>query len=111
MKSVLNKLKTTQLLPWCIQYFSGCFSKRTENLRLITIKVFITDGAGDLPKLIDDYIDLTIKSISDGKIITEMLTVLPEDFHFKTGSSVEFLQEEILYHVPVGNYFIDRTVN
>jgi len=78
---------------------------------LITIKVFITDERGDPPQLIDDYIDLTVKSISDGKVIAEVLTVLPEDFHFKTGSSVDILEEEILYHVPVGDSLKDRIVN
>lgn len=78
---------------------------------MITIKVFITNGIGDLPRIIDDFIDLTIKSIGDGKVIAEVLIDLPEDFYFKTGSSVEILEEEILYHIPVGNELKDRVAN
>lgn len=74
-------------------------------------KVFITDGNSDLPQLIDDSIDLTIQSIGAGKVIAEVLTVLPEDFYFKTGYSVEILEEEILFCVPVGNYLRNRTLN
>lgn len=78
---------------------------------MITIKVFITNGIGDLPRIIDDFIDLTIKSIGDGKVIAKVLIDLPEDFYFKTGSSVEILEEEILYHIPVGNELKDRVAN
>jgi hypothetical protein len=78
---------------------------------LITIKVLFTDGGGGLPQLIDDFIDLTIKSIGDGKVIAEVLTPLPKNFHFLTGSSVEIQEEQILYHIPVGSSLKDRVLN
>ena len=89
----------------------GVSQKKLKIYDLITIKVFITDGIGDHPQIIDDFIDLTIKSIGDGKVIAEVLTELPEDFHFKIGSSVEIPEEELLYHIPVGNSLKDRILN
>ena len=100
----IEKSKLSNYYPAVANSYPGVSIKELRIYDLITIEVFITDGNGDLPQLIDDYIDLTIKSICDGKVIAEVLTVLPEDFHFKTGSAVEILEEEILYHIPVGNY-------
>ena len=106
-----QKSKQLDYYPGVCNSYPGVSIKELKIYDLITIKVFITDERGDLPQLIDDYIDLTIKSISDGKVTAEALTVLPEDFHFKTDSSVEILEEEILYRVPVGNSLKDRTVD
>ncbi len=65
---------------------------------LITIKVFVADGASnDLPRIIDGYIDLTIESIEGDKVIADILTDLPEDFPLSTGDSIELLEEEILF--------------
>ncbi len=107
----IQKSKLSNYYPGVANSYPGVSIKELRLYDLITIKVFITDERGDLPQLIDDYIDLTIKSICDGKVIAEVLTVLPEDFYFKTGSSVEILEDQILYHVPVGNSLKDRTVN
>ena len=52
-----------------------------------------------------------MESITDVGVIGKIITELPEDFPFKTGSSMEVLEEDILYFVPVGNYLKDRILN
>jgi len=107
----IQQSKQLNYYPGVFNSYPGVSLKELKIYDLITIKVYITDGNSDLPQIIDDYINLTINSISDGKVIAQVLTKLPEDFHFKTGSSVEILEEEILYHVPVGDSLKNRTVN
>lgn len=46
---------------------------------------------------VDGSIDSTVESIEDDKVITNILTIFPE--------------EEILYYIPVGGYLNGRTVN
>ena len=107
----IQKSKLPNYYPGVFNSYPGVSIKELKIYDLITIKVYITDESSDLPQLIDDYIDLTIKSINDGRVIAQVLTRLPKDFHFKTGSAIEILEEEILYYIPVGNSFKDRSVN
>ncbi len=107
----IQKSKLPNYYPGSFGSYPGVRIKELKIYDLITIKVFITTASSNFPNLIDDYIDLTINSIGDGRVKAQVLTLLPEDFHFKTGSSVEILEEEILYHVPVGNNLKDRTAN
>ncbi len=107
----IKKSTLPNYYPGTSNDFPGIPLKEPKVYDLITIKVFISDGTGDLPRTVDDFIDLTIKSIVDGKVTAEVLTVLPEDFYFKTGSSMEILEEEILYHIPVGSSLKDRVLN
>lgn len=46
---------------------------------------------------VDGSIDSTVESMEDDKVITNILTIFPE--------------EEILYYIPVGGYLNGRTVN
>jgi hypothetical protein len=65
----IKKSKLDDYYPGTSNNFPGVSMKELKIYDLITIKVFITDGAGDLPRIIDDFIDLTIKSIGDGKVV------------------------------------------
>ena len=92
--------------------YPGVSSKNLQTHNLFTIKVYVAHGVSlSLPRIIDDYIDLTVESITDVGVIGKIVTELPEDFPLKTGSSMEVLEEEILYYVPVGNYLKDRNLN
>ena len=59
---VVFSLKNADLnyYPGASNNFPGVSLKELKIHDLITIKVFITDGIGDLPRIIDDFIDLTI---------------------------------------------------
>jgi hypothetical protein len=100
-------------------YYPGAFNKypgvnihQLKIYDLITIKIFVADGDGnDLPRIIDGYIDLTIESIEGDKVIADILTALPENFPLEIGDSMELLEEEILFCVPVDGYLKGTTVN
>ena len=92
--------------------YPGVSLKNLNTHDLFTIKVYVTHGKWfSIPRIIDGYIDLTVESISEDGVVGKIITELPEDFPFKTGSSMEVLEEEILYYVPVGNYLKDRNLN
>lgn len=76
---------------------------------LITIKIFVLDKTGGI---VDGYIDLTVESIEDDKVVADILTVLPEEnFPLSTGDWLELLAEEILYYIPVEGYLKGMVVN
>jgi hypothetical protein len=92
--------------------YPGVSIKNLQTHDLFTIKVYVTHGVSlSLPNIVDGYIDLTVESITDVGVVGKIITELPEDFPLKTGSSMEVLEEEILYYVPVGNYLKDRNLN
>lgn len=92
--------------------YPGVSIKILNTHDLFTIKVYVAHGVSlSLPRIIDDYIDLTVESITDVGVVGKIITELPEDFPLKTGSSTEVLEEEILYYVPVGNYLKERNLN
>ncbi len=70
------------------------------------------DETGNNARIVDGYIDLTVESIEDDKVIADILTILPEEnFPLSTGDWLELLEEEILFHIPVEGYLKDRVIN
>ena len=100
-------------------YYPGTFNKypgigiNTLNIYdIITIKVFVAEEEGDdLPRITDAHIDLTVESIEGDKVVADILTNLPENFPLSTGDSMELLEEEILFCVPVNGYLKGTAVN
>lgn len=92
--------------------YPGVSIKNLNIHDLFTVKVYVAHGVKySLLNIIDGYIDLTVESITEDGVVGKIITELPEDFPLKTGSSMEVLEEEILYYVPVGDYLKDRNLN
>ena len=89
----IEKSKLSNYYPGSFGSYPGVRIKELKIYDLITIKIFITNASSDFPNLIDDYIDLTINSIQDGRVIAQVLTLLPENF-----------QEEILHRNKVTDH-------
>ncbi len=102
-----------------LNYYPGAFNNypgvsiNTLNIYdIISIKVFVAEEEGnDLPRITDGHIDLTIESIEGDKVVADILTDLPEDFPLSTGDSIELLEEEIIFCVPVDGYLEGTAVN
>ena len=109
---VLKNADLQNYYPGAFNNYPGINIHELKIYDLITIEVFVADGDGnDLPRIVDGHIDSTIESIEGGKVIADILTDLPKDFPLSTGDSMELLEEEILFCVPVDGYLKGTTVN
>ena len=63
----------------------------------ITIRVFFRIGSGDPLQIDSGLIDLEVELVETDHIWGEIITVLPNHFPLETGSSLEIMEDEILY--------------
>ena len=105
----LNKSDLPNYYPGAFNKYPGVSVNALNIYDIITIKIFVLGEAG---RIVDGYIDLTVESIENDKIIADILTILPEaNFPLSTGDWLELLEEEILFCIPVEGYLKDRVIN
>ena len=108
----LNKSNLPNYYPGTFNKYPGVSLNALNIYDLITIKIFVLDETGNNARIVDGYIDLTVESIENDKIIADILTILPEaNFPLSTGDWLELLEEEIFFCIPVEGYLKDRVIN
>ena len=108
----LNKSDLPNYYPGAFNNYPGVSINKLNVYDIITIKIFMLEETGRDARIVDGYIDLTVESIEDDKVIADILTALPEEnFPLSTGDWMELLEEEILFYIPVEGYLKDRVVN
>jgi hypothetical protein len=65
----------------------------------VTIRAFFRIGSGEPIQVDGGYIDLEVELVEEDHIFGVIITKLPAHFPLQTGSSLEIMEDEILYKV------------
>ena len=97
----LNQVKTPGFYPNKFPDYPGVMLSSLVVGDRITIRAFFRIGSGEPLQIDSGLIDLDVELIETDHIFGVIVTKLPTHFPLETGSSLEIMEDEILYKVGV----------